>query len=261
MIVDSLTHVTPDGRWFRTKYDASETRLMRELDAAYVDQAVVVALAGHISNDFVLEVCQRHPDRLVPGASFDPSAYGTKSHAVGEFRVQLQGAPFQVLKLHPRLNRYDPLDPRCLAILEELATWDTGLHVWMDSLFYYPGGSLRKSVVDTIHNIVSRFPALDFVILHAGGAWALQIVDAICDCQNAFLDISHTLYRYAKSSLWADLRYLLNTFDHRMVFGSDFPEMGVDQAIKCFWDLAEGIPQEKCRNVLGETLSKLLIEE
>ncbi len=261
MILDALTHVTPNGHWFQTACDASETRLLHDLDETQVDRAVVVALAGYIPNDFVLEVCRRHPDRLVPGGSFNPVEYATEQQAVNEFRAQFQGGPFRVLKMHPRLNHYDPLDFRCLAILEELTSWKIALPVWMDSLFNFKGGSLRKTVVDTIHEIVGRFTSINFVILHAGGSWALHVAEAIQDCPNAFLDISFTLYRFANSSVWMDLHYLLNSFDHRMVFGSDFPEIGVGTALDYFHHLADGISQDKCANVLGKNLRTILGKE
>jgi predicted TIM-barrel fold metal-dependent hydrolase len=261
MIMDALTHVTPDGRWFHTGCDASESRLLRELEITQVDQAVVVPLAGYIANEFVLDVCQRRPDRLVPGASFNPTAYSTAKRAAVEFRSQLQASPFRLLKLHPRLNQYDPLDPRCLAVLEELACWKDPLPVWIDTLFYYPGGSLRKSIVDTIHDIVGKFMTIKFVLLHAGGSWALQVAEAIQDYPNAFLDISFTLFRFANSSVWMDLRYLLESFDRRMVFGSDFPEISIGTAIDYFNHLADGISQDKRDNILGRNLCTLLSKE
>lgn len=258
MVIDSLTHVTPDGRWFRTDCDASEARLLREMEEANVDRAVVVALAGYISNEFVLEVCRRHPDRLEPGASFNPVVYPTDADAVREFRAQLQHAPYRVLKLHPRLNGYDPLDSRCMSILEELSSWSETMPVWMDSLFYSRECVLRKSLVDTIHEIVVRFPTLRFVLLHAGGPWALQVAEAIRDCPNTYLDISFTLHRYATSSVGVDLHYLLETFERRLVFGSDFPEIGPLTALNDFWRLADGISPDKCAKVLGENLAALL---
>ena len=47
LIIDSITHVTPDGQWFQTHYDASELRLIQEMESAGVARAVVVALAGY----------------------------------------------------------------------------------------------------------------------------------------------------------------------------------------------------------------------
>lgn len=260
MIIDSLTHVTPDGRWFHTGHDASETRLLREMDDAKADHAVVVALAGFISNEFVLEVCRRHSGRLVPGASFDPSTYGTSPEAAREFRSQLRDSPFRVLKLHPRLNRYDPLDSRCLAVLEDLASWKRRIPVWLDGLFHYRGGKLSKPLVETVHEIVGRFPNVDFVLLHGGGSWMPQIAQAVRDCSNAFIDLSLTLYRHGEGSgsLWLDMRHLLGVFDRRMVTGSDFPEVAVPAALDCFRRLSAGVAPDKSANVLGNNLARIL---
>lgn len=258
MILDSLTHVTSDGKWFGTEFDASEAELLRQIDQSNTQRAVLVALAGHIENQFVLEVCKRHPERLIPCASFNPAAHADPGSARSAALAELGGREFKALKLHPRLNHYDPLDPRCLATLEEISTWKYPLPIWLDTLFYYRGGSLRKPLVDTIHEIVSRFSTLPFVLLHGGGSWILQVAEAIRDCPNAFLDISFTLHRYRSSSIATDVRYLVNTFDRRLVFGSDFPEVGIGSALGAFREIANGLPAEKCHNVLGINLSRIL---
>jgi uncharacterized protein len=259
MICDSLTHVTTDGSWFHTNYDASEARLVRELEISQIGRAVVVALAGFIRNDFVLEVCQRHPELLIAGASFNPAAYITGEQAARELRAELYQQPYHVLKLHPRLNRYDPLDERCLAVLAELASWARPLPVWLDSLFHFRGGVLQQPVVETIHMLVNRFSALTFVILHSGGSWVLQVAEAISDCPNVFLDLSFVVQRYVGSSVWNDLQYLLRRFDQRLVFGSDFPEISPAAALADFERLAEGLPVDKRENILSKNLMKILM--
>jgi predicted TIM-barrel fold metal-dependent hydrolase len=258
MVFDSLTHVTADGRWFHTDLDASEKELRRQLDASETQRAMVVALAEHIENQFVLNVCDRDPERLIPCASLNPAAYATPADAKAALRAELKGSAYKALKLHPRLGRYDPLDARCLALLEELASWEKPLPVWFCTLLYYRGGTLQKSPVDTIHEIVGRFPNLTFVLLHGGGTWIMQLAEAIRDCPNAFLDISFTLQRYGSSSIGADLRCLLNNFDRRMVFGSDFPEGGIGSSVEIFRSLAKDVAEEKSANVLGGNLSKIL---
>ena len=258
MIFDSLTHVTPNGRWFDSKLDAGEDELIRQLDEARVERAMVVALPDHIENRFVLKTCQGHPERLVPCAAFNPAKFANANEVKVRAREELKDAPYKALKLHPRLNRYDPLDPLCLAMLEEIALWSNPLPIWLDTLFFHRGGHPRKPVVETIHELVGRFPSLQFVLLHGGGSWILQVAEAIRDCPNAFLDLSFTLHRYRGSSLDADLRYLVNTFDRRLIFGSDFPEVGVGTALKDFHELADGIPAEKCAKVLGGNLSRIL---
>ncbi|HEY1679246.1 MAG TPA: amidohydrolase family protein [Candidatus Sulfotelmatobacter sp.] len=258
MVFDSLTHVTPDGRWFDSSLDASTGELLRQLDESGTRRAVVVGLPGYIENRFVLEVCERHPDRLVPCGSLNPAAFANPSQAQANLRAELKGRHYKGLKLHPRLNRYDPLDPRCVAVLEELAAWEHPLPVWLDTLLYYRGGSLKKPLVDTIHELVGRFPSLTFVLLHGGGSWILQLAEAIRDCPNAYLDISFTLQRYRTSSIAQDLRYLVDTFDRRVIFGSDFPEVPIGTALRTFDKITEGISSEKRLNVLGANLAKIL---
>jgi predicted TIM-barrel fold metal-dependent hydrolase len=254
LIVDSLTHVTPDGKWFATSHDASADRLRRELDAARIDHAVVVALAGFIENDFILEVCARDP-RLIAGCSFDPTGGGDPALT---FRSALQGSPFRVLKLHPRLNKYDPLDERCLATLAELASWERPMLVWMDTLFGGRGVRLRKPAVETACEIADHFPALQFVFLHGGGPLALQFAEGLRDRPNATIDLSFTLMRYRDSSVRADIRWLLGHLDRRIVFGSDFPEYSVIDAFAELRALASDLPEEKLRNVAGGNLGRLL---
>lgn len=258
MIIDSLTHVTPDGRWFSTPCDASEDHLLREMDEAGVAKAVVVALAGYVDNDFVAQVCARHPDQLIPGASINPVAYSTPKQAAIETRALLSDGRFAVLKLHPRLNRYDPLDSRCLATLEEIAAGDASLPIWLDTYLRYCGGLLKKPPVDTVHELVGRFPSLDFVLLHSGGADTLRLAEAIRDCPNAFLDVSYTMHRYRGGSVEMDLKYLLRVFDQRMVFGSDFPEISISEAIADFDSLSSNLGAEIRACVMGDNLRRIL---
>lgn len=260
MLIDALTHITPDGRWYQSAHRATEERLLREMDRALVERAVVVAIADYISNDFVLQACNRHPDRLIAGASFNPARHSTPKAAAREFRNQLHDAPYGVLKLHPRFNRYDPLDPRCLAILEELARWSNPIPVWLCSMMYTPGFSLRRPVVDTLREIAVLFPTLKIVMLHAGGTWALHLAEAVRDCPNVFLDMSFTLARYAETSVWDDLRYLCMTYDRHMVFGSDFPEIAIDEAVRLVDRLTEGLAPEKKENIVRNNLEALLLK-
>src|SRR5881394_35564 len=98
MIIDALTHVTPDAVWFGTGKDAGEGRLLREMDEAGVDRAVVVA--DVISDDFVREVGARHPDRLICGGSFNPARFSTAADAASAVRGRWHAAGFSILKLH-----------------------------------------------------------------------------------------------------------------------------------------------------------------
>ena len=260
MIIDSLTHVTPDGHWFSTSYDASEDRLLREMDKAEVDKAVVVALAGYIENDFVAQVCARHPDRLIPGASINPVAYSTPEQAAIAAKALLSDGRFAILKLHPRLNGYDPLDPRCLAVLEEVSSFSKPIPIWLDTLFRNKGCLLTKPPVDTIQELAWRFNGLYFVLLHGGGSLLLQIAELVGEYPNLTIDLSLTLLYYEHSSLEQDVAFVLGRRDRRTIVGSDFPEFTPSEHVNAVRRITSsaGLLEVKATRVLGANLHAML---
>lgn len=84
MIIDAHVHLTPNGKWFNTKYDASIGRLLREMDKADVDRAVVIAIEGQIDNDFVAKVVSEHPDRFWGIGSVNPAIIDLAKKHCGE---------------------------------------------------------------------------------------------------------------------------------------------------------------------------------
>lgn len=259
MVIDALTHVTPDGRWFSTAHDASETRLLRVMDEAGVDKAVVVALAGYIENAFVAAVCRRHADRLIPGASINPVAYATPREAAEAVRAVLAETPCAVLKLHPRLNGYDPLEARCLAVLEAVALSIKPVPIWLDTVFHGATCLLSKPPVETVHELAWRFRTLQFVLLHGGGTALLALAELARACPNLTLDLSLTLLAFAGTSVELDARFVLTRRDARTVIGSDFPEYTPRDYRAAFQRLAAAValPDDKGRRILGGNLDAL----
>jgi predicted TIM-barrel fold metal-dependent hydrolase len=258
MIIDSLTHITPDGKWFSTSYDSSLENLLRGMDKCGVERAVVVALDGYIKNEFILRTCEEHSSRLIPGASINPASFNGPSEAALQAKKLLSSGKYTVLKLHPRLHKYDIFDSRFLCILEEVEKADMKVHVWLDTLLYYRDARLAKPPVGSIHDLVARFPSIKFVLLHGCGSEVLRLADAIRDCENTLLDISYTLSRYKGSSVDLDLAFLFKNFDQRIVFGSDFPEVSVQQAITDFDALTKKLSSHKRNAILHKNLSELL---
>lgn len=260
MIIDSLTHITPDGRWFNTSHDASVERLLREMDKACIDKAVVVALAGYIENSFVTKICRQHSDRLIPGASLDPSGYSSSKEVVKAVKDILCNGEFAVLKLHPGLNGYDPLDKRCLSALEEIASFSEPIPIWLDTLFRSPKYLLQKSPVDTIQELSFRFKNLQFVLLHSLGSQILQLAEITRLFQNLTLDLSLTMLYYTFSSVQEDIKFVLLKRDLVTIAGSDFPEFTPIEYLQKFSEYATQIKlsEEKYKNIIGNNLINLL---
>jgi len=254
---DSIVHATPSGRWFNTNYDASESRLLKEMDRAGVARAVFVGLLPENDNDYVLEFCQKHQDRFIPCVCFNPALYPDAETTRAEFIRTLGQFDFLALKLHPRMHGYNPLDFRCLAVLDEISKRTEKVPVFLDSLFYGPKVDLEKHPIDIARSLAISFNELDFVLLHGCGLDMLRLAEAVRPLPNVLVDMSYSFMRYRMTSLWQDLKYLLLNFDRRLVFGSDFPEWSIPAAYDMFEKLVKNVCEDKIINVSGKNLSRL----
>ena len=251
---DSLVHVTPDGSWPNGRCDASWSRLITELDRGGVAHACLVGLPGMVSNDHVLECSRRSHGRLVPIAGVDPTQYHDRALLEGALD-DIARAGFLGVKLHPRLNGYDPLDPRCLSAVGESS--ERGLVVFLDTLFRQPGRPVAHAA-DVVDQIVSANPDARVVLLHGGGAALLEVAEVVRSHAGLVLDLSFTLVRYANSSIDADIRWLMQTLDRRIVIGSDMPEITpFDAFARAEW-MADGLAREKWDNISYGNLARLL---
>jgi len=252
---DSLTHVTADGTWLgNTERDARCQRLVAELERCAPARACLVAIAGVIDNQTVLDAARRHPERFVPIGSLNPATFDSEN-AIADAVAQLAGAGFAGLKLHPRLNGYDPLHVKVIRALRSAG--DRRLIVFLDTLFRQPGRATRNAP-DMIDALAVAAPQTQIVLLHGGGSQVLAVSEVVATHSNLVLDLSFTIHRYAGSSVDDDLRFLMRTFDRRMVVGSDFPEYEPlatrDRVLK----LCEGLEPVKAANVLAGNLQRLL---
>lgn len=251
---DSLTHVTPDGRWLgQSRHDARLERLLGELDRCPPARACLVAIADVIDNRTVLDAARRYPERFVPIGSINPIACGDE-RAVAQSVAELAEAGFAGLKLHPRLNGYDPLDEKVVAAIR--AAGEEKLVVFLDTLFRQPERATLNAL-DVVDTLAVRCPSSSLVLLHGGGPHVLAMSEVVAAHANLTLDISFTALRYAGSSVDDDLRYLLRTFDRRMIAGSDFPEYVPTQIRERIESLSVSLPAEKQENVLFRNLSRL----
>ncbi len=253
-LFDSLVHATADGSWLGTnRYDAGLNRLLDEMGRAGVARACLVAIADYVDNNTVARFAAEHPDRFVPVGSINPVSYATPSEAAAAV-AHLKTEGFRGLKLHPRLNGYNPLDEKAISAVR--AAGEEGLVLFLDTLFRQPAVATRHPA-DLIDELATRCPTTTIILLHGGGSALLQVADVVCAHPNLILDLSFTLIRYQGSSLDADIRYVLRTFDRRTIVGSDFPEMTPMQMLARFADFANDLTDEKRANVLHDNLAKL----
>jgi hypothetical protein len=251
---DSLTHVTRDGSWCGERhYDASLKKLLQDMDEGGVYRACLVAIADYVDNEVIMESARAYPDRFVPIAGLNPRTLPTLRRVEAMVK-DLADQGFAGIKLHPRLNGYDPLDPKCIAVFEAAA--QHGLVILLDTLFRRRGLATRNAP-DTIDYIANACPDTRILLLHAAGPSMLDLFEIVRANPNLMLDFSFSIMRYAGSRLDEDMHYLFATTDQLSTIGSDFPEYSPAKILERFKQLSAGIEAHRIENIMYKNLERL----
>lgn len=256
-LFDSLTHITADGSWMgERRYDASLNRLRRDMDAAGVGRACLVTIADYGDNEVTMAAARAQPQRFVPIAGMNPRTLPT-IRRVEAVVAELAAQGFAGIKLHPRLNGYDPLEDKCLAVLEAAA--EHGLVIFLDTLFRRRGLATTNAP-DTIDYLANACPDTNVLLLHAAGPQMLELFEIVRANPNLMIDFSFTMMRYTGSRLDEDMRYLFQTTDQLATIGSDFPEYSPAEILARFRHLSAGLDPHRIENITHRNLERLFAE-
>lgn len=255
MIIDAHIHLTPDGRWFNTNYDASAETALRQMDRAGIDMAAVIPMPGPEQREFVKLVVEKYSGRFVTG--FTINSLSDKEH--DELENWLREKTARFVKVHPRLTGLPPLDPgldRFFASAEEAGvpvvfdTYIRGLEV--------PLAGLTPFAYD---RLARRRPDLKIVLAHAG---AHRVMDALAVAQthaNVYLEMSHVLAYFKDTSLEKDFAFAMNRMDRKLIHGSDFPEYHIDRYLALVRDMSSVFIDFEAQGFMGETFNRLISGE
>jgi len=262
MIIDANVHITPNGKWFESNLDASLENLLNEMKSANITKSILVPFEGIINDEFILDVCKKHPDDFIPASSFNPAKYASVSEALNGFKEKYQEnvSTTKIIKFHNRLHKYDIDDERFLSILNLNNQYNRPNIIYLCSLFLSKNTSIPIPPPVFIHQLSKKLANTTIVLMHSGGSWCLPIAEAIRDLSNVYMDLSYILPTYKLSSVWLDLKYLVTSFDKRLIWGSDFPEFSIQHALNDFSELTSHLPLHKKENILYNNIANILQE-
>jgi uncharacterized protein len=193
--------------------------LKSAMASAGIDRAVVISHPPIIDNDFILEVCQEHPE-LVPAVNI---TRGASRPGITLARYVKKGA--KALKIHASADG-DPLSsPRYTALLKEADK--QGLTVILHSGCNHIPFLYRNPELSEARNFIPwfrKYPRLRFVLAHMNFHDPQAALDLAESYANVFVDTSwqptETIGE-AVRRLGAD----------RILFGSDWPLVGNNVAV------------------------------
>jgi predicted TIM-barrel fold metal-dependent hydrolase len=217
----------------RDWFDESGELLVRDMDQAGVDRAVVFVLDfGPFSGtrdavsleqryEVVAKAVRRHADRLVFFGGIDPrrpDAARFLEEAVARWGVR-------GVKLWPPAG-FAPNERCCYRVYEKCA--QLGLPVVIHTGVEI--GPLRSTGCQPVlaSDVASDFPELTIVLAHAGMTWWEEAASLAWHYPNVYLDIAYWQVKYLASPeiFYRQLRQVLSIAGARKVFfGSDWPAM------------------------------------
>ncbi len=205
------------------------------------------ALAGNPAsirahNDALLALAKKHP-AMVPIATVHP--YDAAA-ALDELQ-RVAGLGVRMLKIHPHTQRFDPADPRVLALVRRAG--ELGVVVVMDNANIVPGGDSEK-----LFNLALSAPKTKFVFAHMGGLnfrfWNILKMARTAEGlfgDNIYFDISAMVTLAADAPIEEEFIWTMRNvgIDHVLI-GSDYPQFSLKQTLDAL-DKLDITPAEKAK--------------
>ncbi|MBJ7438741.1 MAG: amidohydrolase family protein [Sphingopyxis sp.] len=205
------------------------------------------ALAGNpreirARNDALLALAAKHPT-MVPIATVHPY---DGAAALDELQ-RVAGLGVKLLKIHPHTQKFDPVDPRVLALVRRAG--DLGITVVMDNANIVPGGDSEK-----LFNLALAAPKTKFVFAHMGGLnfrfWNILKMARTAEGlfgDNIYFDISAMVTLAADAPIEEEFIWTMRNvgIDHILI-GSDYPQFSLKQTLDALEKL-DLTPAEKAK--------------
>jgi hypothetical protein len=259
MIIDGLTHLHADPRAFGEKYDLSPQFLIENLERSPIDKAVVTAIEGNTRyctpTSFVIECCERYPDRLIGFASVNPL---TNPRATEDLKRFVEERGMRGLKLHPRHQGFGADNPAIVPVVRLAA--ELGIPVYICGS-QWRNAPLRNQLPQNIDVLCKAVPEAKIVIAHSGGFYFWDAFVVAIANPNVYFETSIAL-RYFEGTPFED-QYLFTLKQLgacRVIFGSDHPEEPSGQCYTRSRSLLErhGFTNDELEHIFGGTLLSLL---
>ena len=227
------------------EYDLTESDLLRAMDGAGVDRAIIAPVDRHLAvrnregNGFIRKAAAAHPDRLIPACSANPW-YGNA--ALEELRRAV-GAGARLLVLHPAVQGYLANDELVWPLLDAAGPEKIPVYLHTGP----PGAASPWQVVD----LADRYPALDFIMGHCG---ATDFWNDVVDAGKALPNV------YLESSLarpFSLVGRLSVVGMHKGIMGSFAP---INELTFEWEQMRRVLPPEALQDVCGDNLLRLLLK-
>lgn len=208
-----------------------------------------------VTNEFVAQIANRYPERIIGFASVDPH----KKTAVSDLEHAIRDLKLRGLKLHPQVQAFEPnsrdyypIYAKCVELGIPI-TFHTGSTYWGAGLRGGGGLKLRFSDPMLLDDVAADFPELKIIMAHPGWPWQEEQLAIATHKENVFIDLSGWSPKYFQPLL---VTYMTKLIPEKFLFGTDYPMLSPKRWLTDFETL--GIEDDVRRMVLRDNAKRLL---
>ena len=260
MVTDFHAHAFPDeiapkaieklqqGGDIEAKLDGTTADLLRSMDRAGIDRAVICSIATRPAQfDNILRWSRDvASDRLVPLPSIHPA----DEHPAEQVR-RVRDAGLKGIKLHPYYQDFRIDDEHIFPLYEALQ--EEGLLLVSHTGFDFAFPRVRKCDPEKVLRVIRRFPNLRFVATHLGGWQDWDEVERHLLGEPVYMETSFSVKLL---SLKQARRMLRGHHANRLLFGTDSPWTDQQAATERLKNL--GLDEELETRILSQNAANLL---
>ncbi len=257
MIIDAHVHVWKEAGNAFAKGKGTPDQFKKDLATKGApDRVVLLPIAPHVENAFIAALSKENPEQVIGFASVHPY----KDDAVSQLTEDIKKYHLKGLKLHPRVQNISLADPRVIALVKRAAELKIPILIdcFPQRVFTIP---FEELIPERIGELAAHIPEAKIILAHVGGQ---RIWDAFAVARahdNIYLDFSFSPVFFEDSSIEGDLAFALRKIGApRCIFGSDYPEVSFQDAIRSARKLTERarFSSEETDFFFGKTILSLL---
>lgn len=234
--------------------------MLRRMDEAGIEKAFLIAAkigrlglpaSYHIPYDLVVDAVKTHPDRFYGLAGIDPYEGMT---GVRELERAVSELGFIGAHLYPHWFELAPDHAKYYPFYTKCVELDVPIQMQVgQSLVYSPTSPMRSvGRPITLDNVACDFPELKIIGIHIGIPWHEEMIAMAWKHANVFIGSDAHAPKH-----WPDafVKYLNSYGQDKVIFGTDFPIIDFDRAMKEIGDL--GLKPQVLEKFLRRNVEKI----
>lgn len=250
-IIDAHLHL--DDRPGGSAAEAAQ-RLVADMQACGVGHAVVLHLLWQPwSVDEVAEALAHQPT-LTGFINVDPHSPTAQADLQRGHELGFRG-----LKLHPRMQKYQPDDAACIALVRRAG--ELNMPALIDC---FPDGDWLMAGLNVLQyaTLAREAPQAKVIVAHAAGHHCIDLLMLAKRVPNLWFDVSYSLLYYGSPVVEA-LFYCLRSIRYERVnFGTDYPDRPLKTSVEMSLALLDkhGVTGEAREKLLWKNAHELLMK-